>query len=143
MKHFITTSLLLICSFTIWAQQSGTIKYMHTVKLDINVPDGMDLGDLMPSEMATKKELIFNKNVSVFQDSKDNVSEDIEMSSEDGSFKMIIEQNETEEILYSDINSKESVHQTGFMGKEFLIEESIERQKRKIKDENITYLGYV
>lgn len=143
MKHLTTILAFAILSLQLTAQKAGTIKYNHVVKLEINAPEGIDLGDMMPSEIATKKELVFNNNLSVFQDSKENVSEDIEMSSDDGSFKMIIEQDDTEDILYTDLKAKTTLHQTGFMGKEFLIEEDLERPKWKITDERIKYLGHV
>lgn len=125
------------------AQTNGTIKYTHTLKLEINMPEGMDVGNLIPQQMTTLKELTFSDQLSLYKDAEENVSEDVEMESDDGSFKMTIESSDSEEILFTDLKAKRSMQQTSFMDKDFLIESIIERPKWKITSERIKYLGYV
>jgi len=143
MKSFNTLLIIIIFSFSISAQQAGTIKYAETTKLEFEGMAGLDLGDMMPSEMNTNKELFFGNMVSVYKDAADNTTEDIKLESDDGSFQMVIETSDSEEILYTDLKAKESINQTAFMSKEFLIEEKLSRPKWKISNERIKYLGYV
>ncbi|MFT4567808.1 MAG: GLPGLI family protein [Saprospiraceae bacterium] len=143
MKYITTITLGLLFLQATQAQKAGTIKYLETIKLEVKEIEGMDFGDLMPSEISTNKELLFSDAISVYRESKDNVSEDIEMESDDGSFKMVLKTSEGEEILYTDIKGKKSIQQTSFMGKDFLIQEDLENPKWKITNEKIKYLGYV
>jgi len=125
------------------AQQTGTINYSETHKLEIEGVNGLDLGDMLPSEISAGKSLYFDNGVSVYRDAEDNVDEDVEMTSDDGSFKMIIETSSVDEVLYTNLKEKISLNQTGFMGKEFLIESLLDKPKWKITNEKIKYLGYV
>lgn len=143
MKTFNTLLLSLILVTGLISQQSGSIKYAESTKLEIKGIEGIDLGDMMPSSIDTNKELFFDKKVTVYRDAADNVSEDIELESDDGSFQMVIGGSDTEEILYTDIKNKTTIHQTAFMSKEFLIEEKLEKLKWKLTNEKIKYLGYV
>ncbi len=143
MKTFISLLLSLTLASGLLAQQSGSIKYAETTKIEIKGIEGMDFGDMMPSSIDTKKELFFDKKITVYKDAADNVTEDIEMESDDGSFKMVIEESDTEEILYTDLKAKTTINQTAFMSKEFLIEEKLETLKWKLTNEKIKYLGYV
>ncbi len=143
MKKLLSLILAIIICNISFAQQSGTIQYVSTIKLDLKGIEGMDLGDMLPQEMSTNKELIFNSSASIYKDSKDNVSEDIELSSDDGSFEMVIGTDDSEEIFHSDLKLKSTTFQTSFMSKEFLIKGKIERKKWKITNEKIKYLGYV
>lgn len=143
MKNILTLTITMLLLNISYAQNGGTIKYIETQKLEINGIEGIDLGDMIPSEMTSYKELIYLNSISVYKESKDNIAEDVEMESDDGSFKMVFKSSEGEEILYTDTKKKTSIHQTSFMGKEFLIEEKLERPKWKITNEKIKYLGFV
>lgn len=143
MKTFITLLLALILTSGLLAQNSGLIKYAVTTKIEIAGIEGIDLGDMMPTSMDTNKDLYFDDMVTVYKDAADNVTEDIEMESDDGSFQMVIGQSSSEEILYTDLKNKTIINQTAFMSKEFLIEEKLEKLKWKLTTEKIKYLGYV
>lgn len=126
------------------AQTSGMISYTEVTKLEFEGIEGLDLGDMMPSEMSANKALYFDQYTSVYRDADDHVNEDIEMESDDGSFQMVFSTgNSSEEILYHELKARKRVNQTGFMGKEFLIESDIEKTKWRITDERIKYLGFV
>jgi len=143
MKQIIITLYTIVYCTCLAAQTSGTIKYSQTVKFDIQGIEGMDLGDMVPTEMSSLKSLDFGNNISVYQDAEEHVAEDIEIESEDGGFQIKIGQSEEEDILYTSINDNISLHQTSFMGKDFLVEEKLEKPKWKITTERIKYLGYV
>jgi len=144
LKAIILTALISCYMVGLSAQQSGMITYSEVTKLDIKGIAGLDLGDMMPNEISAAKALFFDQSSSVYMDTDDHVSEDIELESDDGSFQMVLStSDDTEDILFTNLKDKKSLHQTGFMGKEFLIESDIEKAKWKITDERIKYLGFV
>lgn len=129
------------------AQTSGLIKYTETMKMDFSVmeglPEGIDLSELLPESTSLNKELYFDGNQAVYIDSKSNESQNVEFESEDGSMKMEFDfGGDHEEIYYTDQESKMITHQTGFMGKDFIIETPIEKSKWKLTGEKVKYLEY-
>jgi len=139
------TILLFVSLFAqdIWAQQSGSISYTETTKLNFEGLEGMGLGDMLPKEMNTAWTLSFDKTLSVYRTSDEQETEDIELKSDDGSFEMVLGTNDTEEILFIDQKTKESLYQTSFMEKEFLITSDLTKHKWKITNERIKYLDFV
>ncbi len=105
-------------------------------------PHGTDLSDLLPSSTTVYKDLHFSGAISTYSDSKQNESEDTEIESDDGSFKMIIRTASDEAVIYMDEKNKEVIEQTTFMGKTFLITDGLEKIKWKLVNEKIKYLDY-
>lgn len=139
---------LLIALFSITqvisAQTSGVISYTATTKIEIkmdNMPAGIDLSGMLPTSSTVSKELIFDKNESIYVDGNE-LKEDTEISSDDGSFKMVIMESDVESKLYTDHKEKRSVSQEDFMGKAFIIEKEIPKINWKLTSEKIKYLGY-
>jgi GLPGLI family protein len=126
------------------AQSSGIIHFLCTEKFEINIdnmPEGVDLSGMLPTSRTETKELIFNKNESVYVDGKEEV-EDTEFSSDDGSFKMVIMQSDIESSLYTNYKTKQRISQEDFMGKAFVVEETSPKYNWKLTKEKIKYLGY-
>ena len=142
MKKLFIFCLLVLFSQSSFAQTAGTIKYTHNIKLEFELPDGMEI-DGLSDNMTLERELHFNGSQSVYKDQPKTESKDKEITSDDGSFKMVIKMDETEEIFFTDLKAKKVIHQTGFMGKEFLIESPLKKSKWKLTGEKIKYLGYV
>lgn len=125
-------------------QQQGVITYNEVFKLDIQI-EGIseEMLSMIPKTQSVKKELLFNKSESVFQNLKGEVTEDFDMSSDDGSFQIkIMMDDDVEDILYKNQKSKSIVHQKGIMGKPFVVEEDLEKIKWKITPEKVKYLDY-
>ena len=113
------------------------------MKLDIELPDGIDISGMLDNEMTNRTELVFKGKEAIYQDVKGDEPEDKEISSDDGSFRMVLRMDDMEEIRYLNFEEKKSLHQTAFMGKDFLIESDIEKPKWKLTNEKIKYLGFV
>ncbi len=134
----------LLMSVGLLAQKTGAITYTQVIKLDIQGIEGLDLAGILPTDMSSSKTLYFDEGSSIYKDAEDHVDEDVEISSDDGSFEMVFSTGgEGEEILYTNLREKRVLQQTSFMGKEFLIESSLDKPKWKITKERIKYLGYV
>ncbi len=138
--------LFTLLSCSLFAQKSGVIKYTQVVKLNIVLDSedthGMDLSSMLPDSRTTYNDLYFNQNESVYEEVEAEMNDDIHVENEDATIQIEIVQDDTEEKLYHHYGDKIRLNQTGFMGKEFLIEEAIEKVLWKITGEKLKYLDY-
>jgi len=156
MKKSILTFFTL-CLFTItYAQKSGIITYTEKVVFEIKSvteKDGEeqtpeqkkrseDFRAMMPKDQSFQKELRFIGNLSLYQDKKGDERENLNMETDDGSFRIVFLTDETEDILYCDFAEKTKTYQTGIMGKSFTIEDELNPIKWKLTGEKIKYLDY-
>jgi len=144
MQQFIISSLLVISTVSVFAQSSGIITYKETMKMDfeIDMPEGIDISGMLPESTTSYKDLYFNSTQSAYVDAKANESSDQEIESDDGAVKIMIKMDSNEEIYFTDFNSLTQTHQRSFMGKDFLIEQSLEKPKWKLTGEKVSYLSY-
>lgn len=144
MRQLTTFLFLVLLSTSAITQSSGLITYKETMKMEfeIDLPEGIDLSAMLPETTSTYKELYFNGKQSVYIDAKGNESMDQEMESDDGSVQIMIKMEDNDEIYYTNLETALATHQTSFMGKEFLIEETIKKPKWKLTGEKVSYLGY-
>ena len=143
MKNLIVFIIAILAFNYCQAQLSGTIKYSEAIKLDIELPEGMEIEGMTDHTMSSEQQLQFDNAISVYSLLKGNEPLEKEMSSDDGSFRMVMKMDVPEEVYYTDHQEKKMIHKTGFMGKDFLIEKGLEKLKWKITDEKIKYLGFV
>lgn len=147
MKFIKLTLLASICALminAIQAQTSGTITYQETMKLEIDLgdaPEGVDLAGMLPTSRSATKQLIFDKNESLYVDSGD-APEDTEISSDDGSIQIMIVEDDVENKLYTDHENNVCLSQQGFMGKAFIVNQPVSKIKWKITPEKVKYLDY-
>ena len=126
------------------AQNSGTILYQETMKLDIQMddtPNGIDLAGMLPTSRSVSKKLVFDSNESIYMDTGD-APEDIEISSDDGSIQIQIMESDIESKLYTDHKNNICLDKQGFMGRAFIINKPVEKIKWKITPEKVKYLDY-
>ena len=146
MKNLILLITLFATAQLSNAQSSGIISYLSTTKLEIkmdDMPAGIDLSGMLPSEISKNKQLIFNNNESLYVDAKEQEDEEENgFSSDDGSIKIMFVESDVESMLYNNQKTKESVSQEDFMGKAFVIEDKLPKYNWKLTNEKIKYLGY-
>jgi len=145
---FNTFSLTLSCflillSSSLNAQTEGKIDYTETIKIDIEI-EGMDesMMAMIPKSQSINKELLFNASESLYRNQTGETLEDTEMESDDGSFKIVIMHDDTEDLFYCERLKKMQTHQRGIMGKSFVVESPLVKNKWKITSEKVKYLGY-
>ncbi len=144
MKKAIIICLLAVLSFQYaFGQTEGVITYNETIKMDIQF-EGMDesMKDMLPESQTFINDLIFNKSESIYQLAKDGGADDLELTSDDGSFKIKFATSDVEEILYKNTAEKTKIHQKGLMGKPFLVSSELAKHKWKITNEKVKYLDY-
>jgi GLPGLI family protein len=140
----ILTILFSCISFLTSAQTSGIISYTEVSKLSIsteNLPEGIDLTGMFPSSSTVNKELYFDGKKSLYKDGENDVA-DMEMSSDDGSFHIVMMESNTEALLYLDRAKNEIIDQQDFMGKAFVVSYEMPKYKWKITNEKVKYLDY-
>ena len=143
MKKILTFIFVLSLSFQLAAQTEGKITYKETIKLDFEF-EGMDetMKSMMPESQSVEKELVFNKDESLWQNKKGEAMEGVDLKSDDGSFHIKIMMDDTENIHYKSFSTNTKFHQRGLMGKSFVVKDELEKHKWKITNEKIKYLDY-
>lgn len=147
MKKFIT--LLTVCGLAYFgfaqeSQISGVITYDLIRKLDLKIQGNQnpDIANMLPKERKSRKELVFNPNISLYRNPvKGSVNDDVIMESASGatiSIRMV----EAEEFVYYDIQSKTKIEQREFMSRNFLIESSTDTARWKITGNQKEIMGY-
>lgn len=126
-----------------FSQMEGKITYNEKIKFTIDF-EGIDesMKDMFPESQTFTKELIFTSKESIYKTSENGSPDDLEMESDDGSIKIKMVSDDTEDILYKNIKDKKIVHQKGFMGKSFVVSEDLNKNKWKLTNEKIKYLDY-
>ncbi len=144
MKQIILLTILLCTAFLLNAQMSGKVSYTETIKMkfEMDLPDGIDLSGMIPESQSFNKELLFDQGKAIYRDSKTNENTDQEFTSDDGSLQIKFETTNEEDILFTDLKEKKSVHKRDLMGKAFLVEDIIKKTKWKLTGEKLKYLGY-
>lgn len=144
MHKLLIIVLTIFSTAQLLSQSTGLIKYKETLKMDLDLalPEGIDLKGLIPESNTTLKELQFNEQEYVYQNSKQNESSDREMESDDGSIKVIFATSSNDEIHYVNLATNILTHQTSFMGKDFIIEKELEKYAWKLTGEKVLYLNY-
>lgn len=122
------------CSF---GQTTGVITYEIKVNLHRRLPpERADMKGMIPEFRTTKEQLYFNENESLYKPLIED--EDEEMGG--GGMRMVIRQPNNE--LYLDQTSGKILSKQEFMGKNYLIEDSVKVSPWKFGTEMKTIQGY-
>lgn len=128
----------------------GVVTYTETIKMKIEVPEGMDEAEfrkMVPSEQKASKNLVFNAQECVYSDAPEQAPGGTEATFNSGegeggvqmNFKMMRPENHQ----YRDIANGKRIESTEFFGRFFLITEEPKRMKWKISAEQKQVAGYL
>lgn len=129
----------------------GVVTYTETIKMKIEVPEGMDEAEfrkMVPSEQKVSKILTFNAKECVYTDAPEQApgGKDAVFESTDGDggevrmdFKMMRPENHQ----YRDLEAGQRIESTEFFGRFFLITEEPKRMKWKVSAEQKQVAGYL
>jgi len=158
MLRHLSSALVLILVVTGWqsaAAQQGTIQgminYDQTVKIEIELPPQMaHMADRIPDSRTMKRALHFTETESVMRDSPEQqVAEDEErreIQTQQGNARIMFRaagSSGPEEILYTSLETEETVQSRNFMGRTFLINGQREGIKWRLTSEQSEYEGYM
>ena len=141
MKQLLLTTCILI-GLTANAQQSGTIVYDEITKMDIHLPEGMELPDgfAMPSENVFKKALYFTETESLY---KNLPQEPIVNEVKSEGFHMEIKNDIPEDEYFKDLTKSTKVEKRDFLDRTFLMKGDIKEFQWKISPEQDKILDYL
>lgn len=127
----------LTAAHVVFGQTTGVITYEIKVNLHRRLPpERADMKGMIPEFRTTKEQLYFNENESLYKPLIED--EDEEMGG--GGMRMVIRQPNNE--LYLDQTSGKILSKQEFMGKNYLIEDSVKVSPWKFGTEMKTIQGY-
>ncbi|MDO8366242.1 MAG: GLPGLI family protein [Saprospiraceae bacterium] len=146
----LTTAGLFLPSLGFAQFTEGVVTYTETIKMKIEVPEGMDEAEfrkMVPSEQKVSKILVFNANECLYSDAPDQApgGTDAVFNSQNddgGEMRMDFKVQRPENHQYRDIENGKRIESTEFFGRFFLIEEEPKRLKWKVSAEQKQVAGY-
>lgn len=144
------TVALFLPEFAVAQTTEGVVTYTETLKMKIDVPEGMDEAEfrkMVPNEQKASKTLVFNALECIYTDAPDQApgGTDAVFNSADeegGEMRMDIKIQRPENHQYRDIANGKRIESTEFFGRFFLIKEEPKKMKWKISAEQKQIAGY-
>lgn len=129
----------------------GVVTYTETVKLKIEVPEGMneeEFRKMVPSEQKASKTLLFTAEECLYTDAPDQAPDGTKATfnsrdDDGGDVEMNFEIKRPENKQWRDIANGQRIESTEFFGRFFLINEESPRMKWKISAEQKQVAGYL
>ncbi|MEO1435613.1 MAG: GLPGLI family protein [Bacteroidota bacterium] len=138
MKQLLTLFALTICTLAI--AQQGTIIYEEALKLEIDLPEGIELPEGFPDAQVSKNVLYFNGQESTYKAYDDQSAIELGESNGDTNFNIKIKR--PEYFLYKNLAKNKKHELREFFGKRFIIEDDIDKSAWKIGTDTKEILGY-
>lgn len=149
MKHILTLFLLLFPLTTFAQTTQGAIYYSETVQLNIQVPPEMQREAAnFPKSMTNDKVLYFNADKSLYKDNADakkaqqNPGE-IRMGSEESGAMMVVRSGSNNSAYFKNLANGKYIQKMNFMGRDFLIADSLKTYTWALSEETKTIAGYL
>jgi len=142
MRKQITLSILFLCTIGAFAQQSGTVQYQETRKLDIHFDGDMPPPPGLPTEHTNKTLLFFNDVASLYKNDTANTDNmNVDRETEDGGH-VFIQMAAPDNQIYCDLANKKMIQQRDFMQRKFLIEGEMLAEGYKLTGKQKMILNY-
>jgi len=143
MKRILST-ILLVLPFLLSAQTSGEITFKETIKLEIELPEGMEqFKDMVPTSQDFTKLFSFNEKATIYKDKPvDKEDKNNSVSAQEGGMQFQMDFARPDNQIYCDLETGKTVEKQDFMGKKFLINGEAKRHKWKMTGEQKTILDY-
>lgn len=122
--------------------QEGRVLYEETVKIEIELPPEMANMDIqIPDSRTSSKMVYFDETASLTKEVREEEQEqEISAESEGFGFRMRIEQPDNQTYVRFDDDTM--VEQREFLGRTFLISDSVEVRSWRLTGERSVFLGY-
>lgn len=141
MKTIFTLALLAF-SLTVFGQQTqGTIEYQETMKIKMNLPEGIKIDKEIPNTRTSNKILYFNATESIYLNGKKQEKNEHNFSS--GNASVVIKMDEPENQYYKNIEEDAKIQKQDFFGKTFLIGDQLKNYAWKLTGKQKKILDYV
>ena len=143
MKTLLSVLVIALAPLAALAQQ-GSIRYNATMKLDIQLPPGMEeMAANIPKSQTSGRMLYFTEAAALLKDAPKAESDDsgnIEIGND--SFKFRMDTSRPEQETYYNFDEGTSVEKTDFLGRTFRIVGDMEEYQWRLTGEQSEYLGF-
>jgi len=144
MKKLALLSVVLLTPLFLLAQTSGEIKYTQTMKIEIPDRVPKEFRDRIPKERKVNKVLSFNKTTSTYKNGENLRRGEGGPSGGDGvRMRFRGGGGNANAITYKDLDANQLIDNRDIMGKQFIIEGSVEQSTWKMTGQKKTILGYM
>ena len=139
--------ILLLCLLPLFAiaqNQSGSISYKETIKLNIEIPKEAEaFKDLFPTSQSVNKILYFDTDKSLYSNvAKSAEDTNYETETEGGMAQVQIKMSNSESKIFTNLKTQERLQSEELFGKKFLINSQVKKRAWKIVQEQKEILGY-
>jgi GLPGLI family protein len=142
MNKLLLTAAIVTTTVFANAQEKGRVVYQEKVKLEIMLDSShAEMMADLPKERTTQKELLFTTESSLYQNDKNNKSQDVDRESEDGG-RVVIKIDQPDDKVYCDLKNNKIIEKRDFMTRLFLIESDMTKMNWKLTGNQKTILGY-
>jgi GLPGLI family protein len=130
--------------FLAFGQTEGTVTYIETVQLNIELPEGHeDMMANMPKSQSFSKTLFFNEKEAVYKDTPESEDEgEVTMSHESEGMSFQIKMERPENTFYTNLDDGTTLNAREFFGRKFLVTGEAGKAAWKLTGEQKTLLGY-
>lgn len=146
MKRIVTIIGLAVSALalqTVVAQNSGAITYETKINMHRNIPPEREAMKAMVPEFRTSKNLlVFTANESLYKPIIEDEEEDMTSTQAQGGRTMVMRFGNSNSELYYDTDNQLALSSQEFMGKQYLITDSLSVSPWKFGTETKTILGY-
>ncbi len=141
MSKIILTTVFLLFATGLFSQiKEGVIRYEYTVDLHRNIPaERADIRNILPQHRTQHFELFFNEGESLYKPSENG--DDQGGSRGGGGMRMMMRNPRTE--TYIDRKQREVTILQEYMGRNFLITDTLDLAQWRVGDERMDIEGYI
>ena len=140
-QYILSAAAILFMSNAIAQDNSGTIVYEQTVKLDFKAhPELEAFADMMPKIPSAKRTLYYTPDITLYKSEK--APEEVTNQVSGSNTQMDIKMDMPEETVYRDMKAGVSYEQKEFMGREFLVTGDVKQQSWKMTGKQKEISGY-
>lgn len=142
MRKPLLLALLLGLPFAASAQQ-GAVRYDATVKLDIQLPPGMEnMADQIPSSQTSGRMLYFNETATLMKDAPQAETDDGPVEIGGDGFRFRLDNRRPEQETWLSLEDGSMVEMRDFLGRKFRIAGEAPEYRWRLTGEQSEYLGY-
>lgn len=144
MKKILVAGCAFLTALTMQAQQKqGMVTYERVTKLQIHI-SGADesIQNMLPKERKDNFELTFGNNQSLWKQAEKEMEDDGGINTGGGNMQIRMIGSGTDDILYSNFDTRKKTEQREMFDKKFIIDDSLSQFKWKMTGETKTILNH-
>lgn len=122
-------------------QTQGRVVYQRTVQMQLRMPGGGEMEQMMPHTQKSKLEVLFGNGQSLRRTLDDEDAQD-EMSAESGGMHIRLKMADDDDLTYTNFSAAQVVEQREFAARNYIVADSIHKLNWKLTGESRTILGY-